>query len=262
MENSLQIFSYKGTRVRTVERDGEVWFVAKDVCDVLELSNAREAISSLDEDEKNTVRISDGNRGNPTLNVINEPGLYALVFRSNKPEAKVFSRWVRHEVLPKIRKTGSYKLSMSTEDREYRQQELELKSKEFDLQRAKFLKDVLDNPPFPLTDETRTVFGHEVFRLTTSKDYLAMLPECSEKWYTAGDIGSLLGISANKVGRIAKKHGLKAPEGESNDYGRWIFSKSKYSSREVPSFIYSEAGLDWFTDYNNGICKEIERRCL
>ena len=83
-----------------------------------------------------------------------------------------------------------------------------------------------------------------------------MLPESTEKWYTASEIGSLFGISANKVGRIAKAHGIKAPEGESNEYARWIFSKSKYSSREVPSFIYSEAGLDWFTDYQNGICRE------
>ena len=100
------------------------------------------------------------------------------------------------------------------------------------------------------------MFGHEVFRLATSKEYLAMLPESTEKWYTASEIGSLFGISANKVGRIAKAHGIKAPEGESNEYARWIFSKSKYSSREVPSFIYSEAGLDWFTDYQNGICRE------
>ena len=111
MSNELQVFSYKGAKVRTVEIDGEAWFVAKDVCDVLGLTNAREAISVLDEDEKSSVRISDGTSpkgGNPNMNVINEPGLYALVFRSNKAEAKAFARWVRHEVLPAIRKTGSY----------------------------------------------------------------------------------------------------------------------------------------------------------
>lgn len=117
---------------------------------------------------------------------------------------------------------------------------------------ATLLKDVLDSPPFPLTDETRTVFGHEIFKLATGKNYLAMLPESTEKWYTATEIGGLLGISANKVGRIANAHGIKAPEGQSNEYGRWIFSKSKNSNREVPSFIYSEAGLDWFTEYQSG----------
>ena len=110
MTKELQVFSYKGAAVRTVERDGEVWFVAKDVCDILEITNARDAVSELDEDEKNTVAISDGNRGNPNMNIISEPGLYALVLKSRKPEAKAFSRWVRHEVLPSIRRTGSYSL--------------------------------------------------------------------------------------------------------------------------------------------------------
>ena len=110
MTGELQVFSYKDAVVRTVERDGEVWFVAKDVCDVLELDNPTEAIRPLDEDEKNTLRISEGNRGNPNVNIINESGLYALVFRSNKPEAKAFSKWVRSEVLPQIRRTGSYSL--------------------------------------------------------------------------------------------------------------------------------------------------------
>lgn len=76
-----------------------------------------------------------------------------------------------------------------------------------------------------------------------------MLPESTEKWYTATEIGEAVGISANMVGRIAKKNSLKAPEGESNEFGRWIFSKSKYSSREVSSFIYSENALDWFRNY-------------
>ena len=108
MSNSLQVFTYKEQEVRTAMIDGEIWFVASDICHVLELSNTTEALKALDEDEKNTLRISEGNRGNPTVNVISEPGLYALVLRSNKPEAKQFSRWVRHDVLPQIRKTGSY----------------------------------------------------------------------------------------------------------------------------------------------------------
>lgn len=108
METGLQVFKYKGEQVRTVERDGEVWFVAKDVCDALGLSNARKAVKSLDEDEKNTVTIGYGNRGNPNMTVINEPGLYRLIFKSTKAEAKEFTRWVTHEVLPDIRKHGMY----------------------------------------------------------------------------------------------------------------------------------------------------------
>ena len=108
---SVMLFEYESTEVRTVVIDDEVWFVAKDVCDILGLDNPTEAIRPLDEDEKNTLRISEGNRGNPNVNIISESGVYALVFRSNKPEAKAFSRWVRHEVLPQIRRTGSYRVN-------------------------------------------------------------------------------------------------------------------------------------------------------
>ena len=85
--------------------------MAKDVCDIQELSNPTEALRSLDEDERSSLRITEGtspNGGNPNVNVINEPGLYALVLKSRKPEAKDFSRWVRHEVLPSIRQHGGY----------------------------------------------------------------------------------------------------------------------------------------------------------
>ena len=107
----LQVFSYKDQQVRTIERDGEVWLVAADVCDILELSNPTEALRALDDDERNTLRITEGTSpkgGNPNMNVINEAGLYKLTFKSRKSEAKSFTRWVTHEVLPSIRKTGSY----------------------------------------------------------------------------------------------------------------------------------------------------------
>ncbi len=92
--------------MRTVMLDGEVWFVAKDVCDILEIKNPTDAIKSLDEDERSRFYL--GRQGE--ANIINEAGFYALVLRSSKPEAKAFSRWVRHEVLPSIRQTGSYSL--------------------------------------------------------------------------------------------------------------------------------------------------------
>ena len=112
-KSSIQIFDYENFMVRTyTDENGEVWLVAKDVCDVLGLSNSREAVSVLDDDEKMTVRNSDGHSGQrggaQFLNVINEAGLYKLTFRSNKPNAKEFTRRVTHEILPSIRKTGSY----------------------------------------------------------------------------------------------------------------------------------------------------------
>ena len=106
--NALQVFNYEGQQVRTVEKDGESWFVAKDVCDILELTNPTEALRGLDGDERNTLRITEGNRGNPDVNVITESGVYELIFKSRKPEAKNFRRWLRKEVLPQIKRTGAY----------------------------------------------------------------------------------------------------------------------------------------------------------
>ena len=254
MNNALQVFDYNGSTIRTVDKDGEVWFVAKDVCDVLELTNPTEAIRSLDNDEKMTLRDTEGHSGQrggaQFFNVINESGLYKLTFRSQKPEAKKFTRWVTHDVLPTIRKTGSYKVRKSEEkDYEVRMKELEDHKRDQDLRGAQILQSMIDNNTFPVTPETRTVFAHEVFKLVTGHSYLGMLPVSTEKWYTATEIGEVVGLTANKVGRIAKANGIKAPDGDANEYGRWIFSKAQNSSREVTSFIYSEAGLDWFKNY-------------
>lgn len=109
MNNEIQKFDFKGAPLRTLtDKAGEPWFVAKDVCDILGLENSRKATAELDSDEKNTVTISDGIAGNPNKTIISEPGLYRLVMKSRKPEAKEFQRWVTHEVLPSIRKHGGY----------------------------------------------------------------------------------------------------------------------------------------------------------
>lgn len=247
MEQALRMFVYNSSQVRTIIVDDEVWFVAKDVCDVLELTDVNKSTQHLDDDEKLVRKLFVSGQHRDVI-TINELGLYALVLRSNKPEAKAFSRWVRHEVLPSIRSTGSYTVNQPRMSRE----EYELRRDALNLERAKLMKSILDNPPFPMTPETQTVFGHEVFKLASGHDYLAMLPESTEKWYTATEIGAELGISANKVGRIAKANNIKAPAGESNEYGRWIFSKSQNSRREVSSFIYSEAGREWFKEYESG----------
>lgn len=109
MDTEIQTFNFNTAELRTLtDENGDPWFVAKDVCDILEISNNRDAISQLDSDEKNTVVISDGIPGNPNKTIISEPGLYKLIMRSRKPEAREFQRWVTHEVLPTIRKHGLY----------------------------------------------------------------------------------------------------------------------------------------------------------
>lgn len=110
MNNEIQQFDFKGTSLRTLtDEAGEPWFVAKDVCDILELNNVTEALRPLDDDEKSNFRNSEvaQNGGRAPL-IISEPGLYKLIMRSRKPEAHEFQRWVTHEVLPQIRRTGGY----------------------------------------------------------------------------------------------------------------------------------------------------------
>jgi prophage antirepressor-like protein len=129
--NELTLFTSKENfKVRVIMWDGEPWFVAKDVCDILGLGNAREALRNLDDDERGSVRITDGTSpagGNPNMNIVSESGLYTLIMRSNKPEAKAFRRWVTHEVLPSIRKTGRYVIPRKT----HAKAEIEAAGKDF-----------------------------------------------------------------------------------------------------------------------------------
>jgi anti-repressor protein len=103
-----------GCEVRVLDRGGEPWFVAKDVCDAIGFGNPRQAISNLEDDEKG-VHSMDTLGGAQQVTIISEPGLYALISQSRKPEAKPFKRWVNHEVLPSIRKHGMYATPMTAE---------------------------------------------------------------------------------------------------------------------------------------------------
>lgn len=113
MSAALEAFRYADVEVRALPEGDDVWFVAADVCAVLEHSNPTVAVSGLDDDEKG-LRIVETLRGGQQMVVVSEAGLYSLIFRSRKPEAKAFSRWVRHEVLPAIRRTGKYSVAPKT----------------------------------------------------------------------------------------------------------------------------------------------------
>lgn len=111
--DAVTVFNFQDQHeVRTVVRDGEPWFVAKDICDILELTDVSQTVQSLSDDEKGTYSIRTLG-GNQRMSVVSESGLYALVFKSRKPEAQAFRKWVTSEVLPTIRKTGAYVLPRS-----------------------------------------------------------------------------------------------------------------------------------------------------
>lgn len=102
-------FDFGPAKVRGCMKNGELWLVAKDICDAIEISNAREALVNIPKDELTSVSLTSGGQIRE-MNVLSEPGMYRLLFRSNKPKAESFVRWVTHEVLPSIRKKGVYVL--------------------------------------------------------------------------------------------------------------------------------------------------------
>lgn len=102
--NKIMTFNYETSKVRTIEKSGEPWFVLKDICNVLELSNPTVVSQRLDDDERTKLNL--GRQGETII--INESGLYSVILRSDKPQSKPFRKWVTGEVLPCIRKTGSY----------------------------------------------------------------------------------------------------------------------------------------------------------
>lgn len=220
MTNAIQVFSYEDTQVRTyTDETGEVWLVAKDVCKVLGISNARDAIKSLDDDEKMTVDNSDGHSGQrggaQFFNVINEPGLYKLTFRSRKPNAKTFTRWVTHEVLPSIRKTGSY-IAPQAEP----QEPLNLRVR---------IAGILQKLALQVSDEAvKEHLNREAYRYATGKT----LPERKEPpkptplFWTAEEIGQELKWTPDAVLRRAERLDLMKKAKNGHWYcGVWYFSK-------------------------------------
>ena len=112
MDNKVQIFNFENKQVRTIEIKGEPWFVASDVTKILGLSNTTVALQKLDDDERSKFNL--GRQGK--TNVVNEYGLYGLILASRKNEAQSFKRWVKHEVLPSIRKHGAYLTDQKIEE--------------------------------------------------------------------------------------------------------------------------------------------------
>lgn len=106
----LQIFTYNDTPIRTFEQDGELWWLLKDICGILGIEKSRNVASRLDQDEKGAF-LTGTPSGEQKMIYVNEPGLYNVILRSDKPDAKNFKRWITHEVLPSVRKTGAYNVA-------------------------------------------------------------------------------------------------------------------------------------------------------
>lgn len=231
MKTEIQIFKNdEFGQVRTTTINGEPWFVGKDVADILGYSNPRDAIAKhVDDDDRNTVAIRDG-KGNPNQTIINESGLYALIIGSKLPTAKKFKRWVTSEVLPSIRKTGSYTVDPLQKQR----LEIDLNNSRANVA-ALWLE--IGNLATPEYKQVCSSYASSV--LAGGKEVIP-LPECKiDRYYSAAEIAAALGITANRVGKIANQNGLKTAE-----YGKWFFDKSPYSNKEVQTFRYTRKAVD------------------
>lgn len=230
--NELQIFTYNGSQVRTIEENGAPWWVLKDVCDILEIARGARIAERLDEDEVRQTYIVDSAGRRQKTTVINESGLYNVILRSDKPEAKPFRKWVTAEVLPTIRKTGSYNVH------EKPNKSLEIKETNAKVRLSnQFLKLAKINT---LSEEYKNILVAKAAEVLTGTN-LIPLPKAQQKMYTATEIGEMFGVSAQKIGRISNEHQMKTAE-----YGEWYRDKSPYSNKEVDSFMYNDRAVEKF----------------
>ena len=233
--NEIKVFSYGATEMRTIIEGTEARWVLRDVCEVLGLGSPHKVAERLDEDEKGRNLIPTLG-GDQEMVTITEAGLYNVILRSDKPEAKAFKRWVTHEVLPAIRKTGSYTTPGADLQRQ-RAEAMLLNAKARNA--ALWYKLGMMLPESPQHKQICASYASEVL---TGKKVIAL--PAVEKTYSATEIGQIYGISSQKVGSIANANGLKTPEN-----GITVMDKSRYSSKEVPTFRYNERGMRAIGEY-------------
>ena len=239
MANEVQIFeNAEFGKVRTIVKDGEPFFIGKDVAEILGYSNTRDALAKhVDDEDKNTVAIRDGIQGNPNLTIINESGVYALIFGSKLPKAKQFKRWVTSEVLPSIRKTGSYN-TIPKDRSEFKEQELKARMLNARVRESNQYLKIAAQIDIP---EYRYILQAKSAEALNGGVPVLPLQEVERKTYSATEIGAMFGVSANKIGKLANAHKLKTPE-----YGKLFYSKSEHSVKEVETWRYYESVIPVF----------------
>jgi prophage antirepressor-like protein len=237
MEKHIQVFNNtEFGEIRTMEINGEPWFVGKDIAAALGYKESAKAIREHIDDEDKGVSVLDTPGGKQKTVIINESGLYTLILGSKLEGAKRFKRWVTSEILPSIRKTGAYATDSAAA--EYKARELRIKemNAQARLINAETRRLTVLQKGKGLSQVAVDTLAVKAVERVTGKDLGDYLPQV-EKTYSASEVGNALGITAAKVGRLANAHGLKTDE-----YGITVMDKSRYSSKEVASFRYNEKG--------------------
>lgn len=229
--NEIQLFTNpEFGEIRTVEVNGDIWFVGADIASVLGYSNVRDAIAKhIDDEDKATVAIHDG-RQSRNMTAINESGVYALIFGSKLDKAKKFKHWVTSEVLPAIRKHGAYVPTQT--DRTSLDIQL-LNARTMNANVYLSLIDRIDTKsetykPILMAYAANTAAGQNILPLPKSDH---------GKTYSASEVATMLGVTANKIGRVANANGMKIPE-----FGQW-FHDIASNGKEIDSFRYNEKAV-------------------
>lgn len=219
--------------IRTIDEPNGIYFCGKDVATALGYVIPRKAIQDHCRKEGVLKRNILTAGGNQTLVFIDEGNLYRLIVHSKLSTAEQFERWVFDEVLPTIRKTGEYKAKPSDE---LRRKNVEIREQNARIRTAQLLYKIADKTD---TDYKKVLHARITHLLTG--EYLLPLPAVNERTYSAAEIGEKLGVSANRIGRLANAHGLKTEQ-----YGKYFYDKAKTADKQVETFRYYEKAIDVF----------------
>lgn len=243
--NNIQVFNNPAFgSVRMVVKNNEPWFVGKDIAEILGYVNQnRDIVHHIDEEDRFMVDgktqyqngIELGQRGGW---IINESGLYSLILSSKLPQAKAFKRWVTSEVLPAIRKNGSYGMALKEKEVEAK---LNNSRARLNNSRARMAALILKCAEKTKSDEYKEICNKNAVDVLNGKEIMPMLP-AKELTLSAKEVGEQCGISENMVGRLANKYNLKTDE-----YGKWYHTTAKHNDKkEIDTFRYYPAAVDKF----------------
>lgn len=231
MKNNIVAFHYEEQQVRTIEKNGEPWFVGKDVADILGYTDTAQAVRKhIDDEDKGVVEMTTPG-GKQNMVIINESGLYSLILSSKLPTAKKFKRWVTSEVLPSLRKTGEYKITPAQQNR------LDIMERN---SRAREASLWLRISAQVKSDTYRQVCASYASTVLAGREVIP-LPPSPQHHYSATELGEMFGVSKQSIGNLANKHGMKTSE-----YGAWYHDKSPYSAKEVDVFKYNDRAVERF----------------
>lgn len=223
-------------QLRSLEHNGTIYFIAKDVASALGYSNVRDAISKHVDQEDKGVANCDTLGGNQQMTIINESGLYSLVLGSKLPTAKAFKRWVTSEVLPAIRKTGAY-----VQPRATAREEAMLNNSR--ARQASLLLRCAKECNIPLHKE---LLIRGAANIASGQEILPAI-ECN-RTYSATEIATKLNTSRNMVGKIANKLNLK----QEGVYGNWCADVTSNLKKDVQVFRYNDKAISVIAEYLKG----------